>query len=98
MKKEELIQEAVKRELEKRHKKEQYNFMDYVKYMFEHERQEEWQDNWHYHEIAQALKDAEEDKINRIIINVPPGSAKTEMITKMFPSYRLGKHPKEQRS
>lgn len=57
----------------------------------------EYQDTW-FHEILasifqQALKDLEQGKDVRIILECPPRHGKSELATKKFPAWALGKHP-----
>lgn len=40
-----------------------------------------------------ALDRIDSGKLKRLIIEMPPGAGKTEIISKFFPAYYLGKHP-----
>lgn len=56
-----------------------------------------YQDTWFHEAIANALEKAllqvEEGKEARIIIECPPQSGKSEIATKKFPAWVLGRHP-----
>ncbi len=58
---------------------------------------DDYQVNWHHRIIAQRLERALERVENgedvRIIINMPPRHGKSELVTKNFPAWVLGKHP-----
>lgn len=65
----------------------------FMAYMFKEEKGKPFDDNWHYKEIEDALLDVFEGRCNRLIINIPPGHGKTELITKCFPVWMMGKRP-----
>ncbi|MBK5145855.1 phage terminase large subunit [Budviciaceae bacterium BWR-B9] len=44
-------------------------------------------------ELDQFLKDAEDGKMPRLMIFAPPRSGKSEIASRRFPAYALGKHP-----
>jgi len=90
------IKEKAKRELLKRHKNKQENLTEFIKYFFKHEKGKDFDDNWHYDLIASKLNQVLTGDCTRLIINIPPGSGKTELITKCFPVWALGKNPKLQ--
>ena len=85
--------ELAVRELERRHAAERADLVAFMRYMFEHEKGKPFLDNWHYRVIADALKDVLEGRCNRLKINVPPGSGKTEEITRCFPVWAMGHRP-----
>lgn len=49
--------------------------------------------NWHHSAIAHALEGVIEGRIKRLIINVPPRSLKTTLVTVALPAYVLGRDP-----
>jgi hypothetical protein len=49
---------------------------------------------WHK-KFFDALDRIEQGKLKRLIVEVCPGSGKTEIISKFFPAYFLGKHPEK---
>lgn len=52
--------------------------------------------NWHLEVIADALEQCRLGKIRRLIINVPPRSAKSHSASVVFPAWLLGHNPSEQ--
>ncbi|TXN03827.1 phage terminase large subunit [Methylobacterium sp. WL64] len=51
-------------------------------------------DNWHLHAIAHALRGIETGERKRLIINVPPRSGKSLIVTVAFTAWRLGRDPR----
>jgi predicted phage terminase large subunit-like protein len=49
----------------------------------------------HHQAIAAALEQVEKGKIKRLIINVPPRHGKSELSSRLFPAWFLGRHPSE---
>ena len=47
----------------------------------------------HHQAIAAALEQVEAGKIQRLIINVPPRHGKSELSSRLFPAWFLGRHP-----
>lgn len=94
--KELALKELAIRELEKRHEKERNNLVDFISFFFKNEINKDFQINWHHRKIAEALDKVLAGKITRLMINIPPGSGKTELITKCFPVWSLGKNPDTQ--
>jgi hypothetical protein len=84
----EARKELAVRELERRHAAERDSLVAFIRHFFNKEKGKDFAENWHYAVIADALKDVLEGKCPRLIINIPPGSGKTELITKCFPSGR----------
>jgi len=52
--------------------------------------------NWHLDVIANALEQCRLGKIKRLIITVPPRSAKSHSVSVVFPAWLLGHNPSEQ--
>jgi predicted phage terminase large subunit-like protein len=50
--------------------------------------------NWHHEEIAKHLEQIAAGKPKRLIISLPPQHGKTFQITQHFPTYYLGRNPK----
>jgi len=48
--------------------------------------------NWHHRKICQALQDVHDGKIRNLIINVPPGSSKTELAVINFMAWSIAKN------
>lgn len=87
--------ELATRELEKRFKPQSEDLLEFIKYFFQEEKGKEFKVNWHHKLIAEKLKEVVEGKCTRLIINIPPRSGKTELITKCFPVWLLGNHPEK---
>lgn len=52
--------------------------------------------NWHHKLIAEKLEAVQRGEISRLMINVPPRHGKSELVSRMFPAWALGKNPNEQ--
>ncbi|MCJ2011887.1 phage terminase large subunit [Methylobacterium sp. J-076] len=51
-------------------------------------------DNWHLHAVAEALRRVEVGEARRLIINVPPRSGKSLLVTVAFTAWLLGRNPR----
>src|SRR4029077_2535474 len=49
----------------------------------------------HHRAIAAAFEQVEQGKITRLIINVPPRHGKSQLSSRMFPAWFMGRHPAE---
>ena len=49
--------------------------------------------NWHFDVICEYLQAVQDGRINRLIINVPPGTAKSTLVSVMFPAWLWIKDP-----
>jgi len=94
--KEQYRQELLRRMLIRRHEEKRDSLVKFIKFFFKEEKNKDFDDNWHYYVIEQKLKEVLEWKCTRLIINIPPGSWKTELITKCFPVWMLGKDATKQ--
>ena len=65
----------------------QREFLSFVKYDFP-----EYRINWHHQLMADKLQAVQEGKIKRLIISCPPRSGKSELVSKYFPAYCIGKN------
>jgi len=83
------IKEKAIRELEKRHKNKHDSLISFIEYFFEKELNKEFTSNWHYKIIAKELEELRNGVTKKLIINVPPRTGKTELITKCFPAWLL---------
>ncbi len=61
------------------------NFTRYTMPMFEV--------NWHHERIAAALDAVLAGQIRRLMIFMPPQNGKSELVSRRFPAYALGKNP-----
>lgn len=85
------LKEKAMRELEKRYSNEQNSLHSLLKTYRKLEKKEELVDNRHIELICRKLEDVYSGKIKRLMINVPPRSLKTEIVSKIFPVWCLGK-------
>ena len=76
--------ELINRELAKR------RLRDFIDYNFEGYIFDEWHD-----ELFQALQRIETGHLKRLIVEMPPRTGKTEIISKQFPAFILGKYPQK---
>ena len=66
---------------------------NFSRYMFRSKRNIDMLDNWHQARICKALQRVYTGRINRLIINVPPRSGKTEVAVKAFIAWAMGLAP-----
>jgi predicted phage terminase large subunit-like protein len=52
-----------------------------------------YQPNWHHAVLAQELDDVLSGKTKRLIVNMPPQHGKSELVSRNFPAYALGRRP-----
>lgn len=50
----------------------------------------------HIREIAEKLEAVERGEITRLLITVPPRFGKSELVSRIFPAWYLGRHPKRE--
>ena len=67
------------------------HLIDYTKYTFP-----EFEFNWHHTEICEALERVERGETKRLIIEAPPRHTKSELGSRRFPSWYIGRHPSNQ--
>jgi predicted phage terminase large subunit-like protein len=65
----------------------------FTKYMFRARRGTNMLENWHQREVCKALERVILGKTNRLIINIPPRSGKTEIAVKSFIAWAMGLYP-----
>ena len=87
------VKELACRELERRNKDKQESLVAFMKYFFEREKQQVFQHNWHHDLISGKLDKVLKGEITRLMINIPPGHMKTELVTKCFPVHSMGNDP-----
>ena len=49
----------------------------------------------HHRAIAAAMEQVENGLISRLIINVPPRHGKSQLASRFFPAWFIGRHPEE---
>lgn len=75
------VQHAIRKTLYER------SFYDFVKAAWLHVDNDPYIDNWHVEAICQHLQAVMDGQINRLLINVPPGCAKSMIVNVLFPSW-----------
>lgn len=65
----------------------------FTRYFFKQREGSKFRVNWHHHVIADALQDVFDGKTQNLVINVPPGSSKTEMAVINVIARGLAKNP-----
>jgi predicted phage terminase large subunit-like protein len=88
--------EQAKRELFKRTIGERGAFENYVKFMFKHELNKEFKKAPFHQPLFKHLQDVQKGKLTRLIVNIPPNSGKTTLITQLFPTWCMGLDPTTQ--
>lgn len=89
-----IVKELATRELEKRHKLQQNSLYEFIKYYYTHELKKPFFENWHVKLIAETLERMYAGEIKRLIVNVPPRSGKTDLVTRFFPVWALCRNPR----
>lgn len=74
-----------------RRKKAQEGLMPFVKYTMP-----EFEDGEHHDQIVEALEAVERGDIDRLMIFAPPRHTKSELASRRFPAWYLGRHPDNQ--
>lgn len=87
------IREKAMRELERRHADKHDSLISFIEHFFKNELNKEFVSNWHYKIIAKELEELRDWVTKKLIINVPPRTGKTELITKCFPAWLLWQQP-----
>lgn len=49
--------------------------------------------NWHHEELAKALEAVYDGRIKRLLVMMPPRHGKSELVSRAFPAWCLGKNP-----
>lgn len=52
-----------------------------------------YQPNWHHAVLAKLLDQVLIGEIKRLIVNMPPQHGKSELVSRRFPAYALGRYP-----
>ncbi len=52
--------------------------------------------NWHHEVLISALQSLADREINRLIVMMPPRHGKSELVSRLFPAWVLGRNPMEQ--
>lgn len=91
MNKEQIMQQIAIKKLEERAKEYQDSLYKFLLYYREKEKKIKLDENRHIELICKELEDVYYWKTKRLIINVPPRSLKTEIVSRIFPARCLGK-------
>ncbi len=89
--KEQAEREVANRILEERHEAQRNSLYNFLLYYWKTEKKEELDENWHIKAICDKLEDVYYGKIKRLMINIPPRSLKTEIVSRIFPARCLWK-------
>lgn len=84
-------QELAIRELEARHEVQRENFYEFLIYYRRVERKQILNENRHIKKICEKLEDVFYGRIKRLMINIPPRSLKTEIVSIAYPARCLWK-------
>ena len=68
------------------------DYLFFVRYFLRHRQSAKFVLNWHHHILADVVNRVIDGKLKNIVINVSPGSSKTEMIIINFIAYALTKN------
>lgn len=83
--------EQAKRLLEQKHVKQQESLAEFVKFYRKNEKKEDLDWNRHLDLICMKLEDVFYGRIKRLMINVPPRSLKTQIVSIAFPAWAMWK-------
>lgn len=75
----------VERVLARRH------LLDFVGIVFP-----EYRVNWHHRLLAKKLEELQAGTLTRLIVDMPPRHGKSELVSRQFPAWCLGRNPNEQ--
>lgn len=64
----------------------------FTRYFFEKRTGSKFRLNWHHEAIIEHLQGVYDGDIQNLIINVPPGSSKTELVSINFPAWSLARN------
>jgi predicted phage terminase large subunit-like protein len=65
----------------------------FTRYFFKHRQGVKFKVNWHHHVISNVIDDIIKGKRKNVVINIPPGSSKTEMVSINFMARGLALNP-----
>lgn len=66
----------------------------FTRYFFKHRQANKFRVNWHHKVIADAIEDVLSGKTKRLLINVAPGSSKTELVVVNLMARGLARNPR----
>jgi len=53
----------------------------------------QYQANWHHQRLAEKLDEVERGACKRLMVFMPPQNGKSELVTRRFPAFALGRNP-----
>ena len=72
--------------LEQKHENQRASLYEFVKHYRKTEKKEDLDENWHLKEICKKLEDVFYGRTKRLMINVPPRTLKTQIVSIAFPA------------
>lgn len=69
------------------------SLLDFTKYFFQSRFGSPFLQNWHHGAICEHLEAVERGQIRNLIINIPPGGTKTELVSINWPARAIAKNP-----
>lgn len=88
-----LQTEYITRIIEGKTELQRQSLYEFIKYYWLREKKITLDENWHIKEICNALEKVYTGETKRLIINIPPRSLKTEIVSKAFPVWCLWHEP-----
>lgn len=79
------------KQLEKKFEPQRESLYEFFTFYWKEELKKELDDNWHIRLLCARLEDVFYGRIMRLMINVPPRSLKTELVSIAFPARCMGK-------
>lgn len=89
----EAVRELARRKLESETVLQRQSLYEFIKYYWLREKKNALDENWHIKLICETLERVYSWEITRLIINIPPRSLKTEIVSKAFPIWCLWHEP-----
>jgi len=77
--------------LQEKMKPQRDSLIEFAKYMWKEEKKQDFDVPKHYYDIEEKLTKMLDGECTRLIINVPPRTGKTLMITELFPIWAMGR-------
>jgi hypothetical protein len=71
-------------------RKARHNLLDFVQYTMP-----DYRPNWHHVLLCEYLDKFLKKEIKHLMVFMPPQHGKSQLVSKHFPAYTLGKHPKK---
>jgi hypothetical protein len=87
------LKELATRKLEERYAPQRDSLHSFLLRYRETEKKLKLDDNRHIRLICEKLEDVFYGRVKRLMINVPPRSLKTEIVSRIFPARAMGKQP-----